>query len=81
MSKISNQQKRFVEVYVQCGDAERAVLLAGYQARNTAHRATILMSNPYIQREIKRYRRVLELEPQIKALRDWMKGGDNRGKR
>ena len=81
MPHISDQQRRFVEAYVQCGDAEQAVLTAGYQARNTAHRADVLMSNPYIQREIKRYRRMLELEPQIKALRDWMKGGDNRDKR
>lgn len=63
---LSNQQKLFVAAYIQCGDAERAVLAAGYQPKNTQHRAEVLLSNPYIQQELSHARRVLAMEPMIK---------------
>ena len=71
---ISPLQRAFVEAYVQCGDAERSVQMAGYTLGSTAHRAAVLLANPYIQQEIDRYRRILALEPQVKKLYEAMTG-------
>jgi phage terminase small subunit len=76
MANISQQQRRFVETYTQCHDAVEAVLRAGYKAQNTEHRAAVLMANPYIQQESRRYEQILAVEPRIKELLGQLRGGD-----
>lgn len=81
MPKLSRQQYAFVREYIASGDEEKAVIDAGYGCRTTKqvrHRAEVLMSNPYIQREIERQRNILDQEPIIKEWYELLHGGDRK---
>lgn len=69
--RLSEKQQQFVIEYIDCGDAQLAATRAGY-GRNIQHRAEVLMSNPYIVREIARQQRLLEQAPVIKGWYDYL---------
>ena len=53
---LNPRQKRFVEEYLQCGDAAEAAAAAGYSPSRAAEQGEKLLKNPAVQR----YRRELE---------------------
>lgn len=62
---MNERQKRFVDFYVQTGNASEAARLAGYSKRTAAVIGDENLKKPYIQREIER--RLDELKSQRTA--------------
>ena len=60
MKKLTERQKRFVDSYIQCGNASEAYRQAGYSSKNADVDSSKLMVNPSIAAEIKQ--RLKELE-------------------
>lgn len=61
-SKLNERQKRFIEEYIQSGNARQSVIKAGYSAKTASESAAQLLANIKIKTEIDRRLKELESE-------------------
>lgn len=54
MKELNERQRRFVDAYVQTGNASESVRRAGYQSANADVTAAKIMKNPAVKAEIKK---------------------------
>ena len=59
---MTERQKRFVDAYIQTGNASEAARLAGYSKKNADVDSAKLLVNPSISREIEKRLKELESE-------------------
>ena len=59
---MTERQKRFVDAYIQTGNASEAARLAGYSRKNVDVDSAKLLVNPSISREIEKRLKELESE-------------------
>lgn len=52
--KLNERQRRFVDAYIQTGNASESVRRAGYQSTHADVTATKLMKNPAVREEVQR---------------------------
>ena len=63
--KLTERQKRFVDYYIQTGNAAEAARKAGYSAKNPRNVASEILAKPYIQAAIQT--RLAELDSERTA--------------